>query len=161
MGTWDIFEDNAYEAAVNAGVLDMPLLIEIPPISLNASLLRRPSLRSRRAPRVRRRTSRCSQNFWVGSSRRDLPESRCRRCRRDTLLDVALIPKSDPGLRGVSRLSVGECERRQYELSRVLELAQLPVDLPNASASLLSRRNHARRIFMRFLYLSNILLIYP
>jgi len=26
IGTWDIFEDNAYEAAVKAGVLDMPLL---------------------------------------------------------------------------------------------------------------------------------------
>src|SRR6202140_4488204 len=28
-GTWDIFEDNAYEAAVNAGVLDMPLLEQL------------------------------------------------------------------------------------------------------------------------------------
>ena len=26
IGTWDIFEDNAYEAAVKAGVLEMPLL---------------------------------------------------------------------------------------------------------------------------------------
>src|SRR5205823_10767485 len=26
IGCWDIFEDNAYEAAVKAGVLDMPLL---------------------------------------------------------------------------------------------------------------------------------------
>jgi len=29
VGTWDIFEDNAYEAAVNAGVLDMPLLEQL------------------------------------------------------------------------------------------------------------------------------------
>ena len=26
IATWDIFEDNAYEAAVKAGVLEMPLL---------------------------------------------------------------------------------------------------------------------------------------
>src|SRR5208282_14676 len=26
VGAWDIFEDNAYEAAVKAGVLEMPLL---------------------------------------------------------------------------------------------------------------------------------------
>jgi myo-inositol-1-phosphate synthase len=29
VGTWDIFEDNAYEAAVNAGVLDIPLLEQL------------------------------------------------------------------------------------------------------------------------------------
>jgi myo-inositol-1-phosphate synthase len=29
VGTWDIFEDNAYEAAVKAGVLDMPLLEQL------------------------------------------------------------------------------------------------------------------------------------
>ena len=29
VGTWDIFEDNAYEAAVNAGVLDRPLLEQL------------------------------------------------------------------------------------------------------------------------------------
>ncbi len=29
VGTWDIFEDNAYEAAANAGVLDMPLLEQL------------------------------------------------------------------------------------------------------------------------------------
>ncbi len=29
VGTWDIFEDNAYEAAVNAGVLDTPLLEQL------------------------------------------------------------------------------------------------------------------------------------
>ena len=29
IGCWDIFEDNAYEAAVKAGVLDMPLLTEL------------------------------------------------------------------------------------------------------------------------------------
>src|SRR5215475_5131213 len=30
-GAWDIFEDNAYEAAVNAGVLDRTLLDQIKP----------------------------------------------------------------------------------------------------------------------------------
>ena len=29
VGTWDIFEDNAYEAAMNAGVLDRPLLEQL------------------------------------------------------------------------------------------------------------------------------------
>ena len=29
VGCWDIFEDNAYEAAVKAGVLDMPLLEQV------------------------------------------------------------------------------------------------------------------------------------
>ncbi len=29
IGCWDIFEDNAYEAAVKAGVLDMPLLEQL------------------------------------------------------------------------------------------------------------------------------------
>ncbi len=29
MGCWDIFEDNAYEAAVKAGVLEMPLLEQV------------------------------------------------------------------------------------------------------------------------------------
>ena len=29
VGCWDIYEDNAYEAAVKAGVLDMPLLEQL------------------------------------------------------------------------------------------------------------------------------------
>ena len=29
IGCWDIFEDNAYEAAVKAGVLEMPLLEQV------------------------------------------------------------------------------------------------------------------------------------
>ena len=29
VGGWDIFEDNAYEAAVKAGVLEMPLLEQV------------------------------------------------------------------------------------------------------------------------------------
>src|SRR5690242_289339 len=29
VGCWDIFEDNAYEAAVKAGVLEMPLLEQV------------------------------------------------------------------------------------------------------------------------------------
>src|SRR5580704_13893244 len=29
IATWDIYEDNAYEAAVKAGVLDMPLLTQL------------------------------------------------------------------------------------------------------------------------------------
>ena len=29
IGCWDIFEDNAYEAAVKAGVLEMPLLEQL------------------------------------------------------------------------------------------------------------------------------------
>src|SRR5499433_1601414 len=29
VGCWDIFEDNAYEAAVKAGVLEMPLLDQL------------------------------------------------------------------------------------------------------------------------------------